>query len=146
MRSLFHTKTAAYMIGKSVLSNSGFSVRITETIEKMVDKADDEYLLHGMKEAWTSVAAEKPSTACSVARTTSPTKVPSNSESHKEPNVAVFVAVAHLIASAVKNQYGNLVIRYWTMDLTVLLSIGAVTVIIQCTPAATGGAIRQDIS
>lgn len=118
------------MAVKSVHPNKGFIVPIAGAVGKMEDRAVDEYRLRNMEEASTTVADNEPSTERSPSRSTRPSKITSDFESHKEPcpSFCRFGSSSrrnHLETSALK-----VAIQYKTLSLTVLRSVGATSFVI----------------
>lgn len=60
MSILAYTKTIANTVVQAVLSSTGFLAPIRKTVEKVVNRADDQYRLHDMEGALSIVADDEP--------------------------------------------------------------------------------------
>lgn len=86
MDSLVQGKAVAEKIFKSVVLNFGFIVPIAENVERMMARAIDDFCLHHMEEASTTTSDDESSMGRSLLPATRPTKIPSSSETHREPS------------------------------------------------------------
>lgn len=85
MHSLVYTKAVVDTIVQSVLSVAGFIVSIAERIEKMVDRAVDQYHLCHMEEATAARACTELVIERSPPCAMGPLKIRSDSEFSEEP-------------------------------------------------------------
>lgn len=112
---------------------------ISETVERIVSRAVDEYHLREKAKALKTVAGDEPWIAHSPRHTTRQSKIPSDPELNVEPvTVVTVVSVAYLVTISARNWYRKIAIRSHKLRLTSLSSEGATTVIKRSMCAATG--------
>lgn len=144
MRRLFQTKALADTIVKSVLTSTPFIVPIAKTVEKVANRAVDEFCLQGIKKVYTPVVNDEPLIELSPQCKYRPPKLPSASMSHEEqyrsrcPGHRAWCRKHH------ETLYQKVIIRYPAPILTCLLSVAAPAVVSRSIWAAKWVTIRRN--
>lgn len=94
-----------------------------------------------MQKAWATIPDDKLSIEHSSRHATMPSKILSDSESHRGPVAFLFVAVAYPVVASAKTRYGKEVYRYLRTILKSPSSMGVEMVPIPSIRPVTGGAI-----